>query len=137
MATITTNAHTGRRAFASLGELGLIAASLSAFAGSVYLTFNTDRELVINIWTLALWAAGVFLALPIVKDAQGALGHLYGFLAILLGIACLVIGGLLLLPWIFVMAMEISSSEFNFLHLLGMPVFFGLPLMFIPFGENS
>lgn len=126
----------GSRERCVLGELGAILLSLSAFAASVYLTFNTEREMVINIWTLGLWAAGVFLALPVTKDPQGALGHLYGLLAILLGIGCLVIGGLLLLPWIFVIAIEISRSEFNFLHFLGMPVFFGLPILFIPFGKE-
>lgn len=118
------------RAFPALGELGLIAASLSAFAGSVYLTMRGE-ELALNLLTLGLWAAGVFLALPVVRDPDGFIARLFALVAFLFGIASMIIGGFMLLFWIIVVMMGASRGEFNLLHLLVLPVFFGLPILFV------
>lgn len=113
-----------------LGELGLIAASLGAFAGSVYLTIRGE-EFVLNYLTLGLWAAGVFLALPVVRDPEGVIARIFGLVAFLFGIACMVMGGFMLLFWIMIVVMGSSRGEFSLLHLLAMPVFFGLPILFV------
>lgn len=130
MATITTNAHPGSRAFAAIGELGLIAASLAAFAGSVYLTIRGE-ELALNFLTMGLWAAGVFLALPVVRDPEGVLARIFALAAFLMGIGSMMIGGFMLLFWVIIVAMGASRGEFSLLHFLAMPVFFGLPILFV------
>lgn len=136
MATITTNAHSGRRALAVFGEIGLIAASLAAFAGSVYITLYGGREIVMNFWTVSLWVAGVGLGLPVVYSPEGVLGCLYRVIAMLFGVACMGLAGLMVLPWIFLVAMEFSKGEFNLAGLLSLPVFLGLPMLFLRNGDE-
>ena len=136
MATITTNAHPRRRAFADIGELVLISASLAAFAASVYITLYGGREIVMNFWTVSLWVAGVGLGLPIVRTPEGALGYMFRAIAMLFGLACMGLAGLMLLPWIFMVVMDFSKGEFNLAGLLSLPVFLGLPMLFMRVDED-
>lgn len=119
-----------------LAEPALVAASLAAFAGSVYITLYGGREIVMNFWTVSLWVAGVGLGLPVVRSPEGVSGYLFRPVALLFGLMCMGLAGLMVLPWIFFVAMDVSKGEFSPATFLALPVFLGLPMLFLVGGDE-
>lgn len=136
MANITTNSYRAHKGTYPLLSAAGIALALGSLFLSVYLTFNTGQDLVVNYLTLGLWAFGIIVLVPVVRDPNSVLGGIIGLFGILLSLAAIAAWLFLGIPWILTVAMMMAKSEFSLPVFLTLPVFAGLPLLFFPFGEE-
>lgn len=121
MTTISTNINS--TASGGFREFLTIVASVVALSMSVYLAFG-NGSLQISFVSLALWAIGSLLTGRIMEDSKTFLGGVYSVAAMVGSVAMMVIGMVLLFPWLLAV-----MKEFDLSILLSLPVFCGLPAL--------